>query len=151
MGRHPRETNNVPMSEETNNKTLTKKEKQPGLLENIRLVTHNVQGLNEALKYKNWMERCYEENVHIIAMSETKITESSNHKFFLANPYYEVYTANSNEESANKQESSMGAAIAVVKTLQPYINNIVKIAGTAIAVNLFFLGNQQIRVISIYL
>src|SRR6185437_9978679 len=84
-------------------------------------------------------------------MTETKIAESSNHKLFLANPYYEVYTANSNAKMVNKQESSMGSALAVQKTLQPYINNILKVTGTAIAVDFFFSRNQRIRVISIYL
>src|SRR6185437_7234834 len=84
-------------------------------------------------------------------MTETKIAESSNHKLFLANPYYEVYTANSNAKTVNKQESSMGSALAVQKTLQPYINNILKVTETAIAVDFFFPRNQRIRVISIYL
>ena len=71
---------------ERNEQGITRREKQAKLLNSIRVVTHNVQGLNEAIKYRNWIERCHEENVHIIAMSETKIAESSNHKFHLANP-----------------------------------------------------------------
>ncbi|CAG8854224.1 8280_t:CDS:1, partial [Gigaspora margarita] len=45
----------------------------------------------------------------------------------------------------------MGLALAVLKTLQLYINNILKLAGTAIAVDFFFPRNQCIRIISVYL
>ncbi|KAF0540277.1 hypothetical protein F8M41_006526 [Gigaspora margarita] len=89
--------------------------------------------------------------MHIIGIAETKIAESSNHKLYLANPYYEIYTANSNEKPANKQKSSMGSALAVLKTLQLYINNILKLAETTIAVDFFSSRNQRIRIISVYL
>src|SRR5260363_188236 len=92
-------------------------------LDRIHIGTHNVQGINVALKYRNWIEFCNENEIHIMSMTETKIAESSNYKFHLANPYYEIYTANSNEEIVNKQESSMGTMIAIKKTMQPYIHN----------------------------
>src|SRR5260363_162272 len=129
----------------------SKKEKQEILLDRLHILMHNTQGLNDALKYRNWIEKCYENNFHIIGMTETKIAESSNHKLYLANPYYNVYTANSNKETANKQESSMGVGIAVIKTLQPYIHNIMTVTGIAIAVDFLFPSNQKIRIVSIYL
>ncbi|CAG8853089.1 39155_t:CDS:1, partial [Gigaspora margarita] len=43
---------------------------------------------------------------------------SSNHKLYLANSYYDIYTANSNKEVLIKQESSMGTMIAMEKTIQ---------------------------------
>src|SRR6185437_4494095 len=97
---------------------MTIEERIPGcenqnILDRLHIGTHNVQGINVALKYRNWIEYCNKNEIHIISMTETKIAESSNYKLYLANPYYDVYTANSNDEVINKQESSMGTMIAV--------------------------------------
>ena len=45
----------------------------------------------------------------------------------------------------------MGVGIAVIKTLQPYIHNIMTVTGTVIAVDFFFPSNQKVRIVSIYL
>ncbi|CAG8720958.1 34269_t:CDS:1, partial [Gigaspora margarita] len=42
---------------------------------------------------------------------------SSNHKLYLANSYYDIYTTNSNEKVSIKQEFSMGTMIAMKKTI----------------------------------
>ena len=44
----------------------------------------------------------------------------------------------------------MGTAIAINKTLCPYIHNIQILKGYGIAVDLFFPGNQRYRIISVY-
>jgi len=135
---------------------MTVEERIPGcenqnFLDRLHIGTHNVQGINVALKYRNWIEYCNKNEIHIISMTETKIAESSNYKLYLANPYYDVYTANSNDEVINKQESSMGTMIAVKKTIQPFIHNIMSSPGTAVAIDFFFPLNQRIRIISVYM
>ncbi|RIB02930.1 hypothetical protein C2G38_2226458 [Gigaspora rosea] len=74
----------------------------------IHIATHNAQGINEALKYRNWIESCWDNNLYIVGMTETKLAESGNYKLFLANPYYEAYMANSNEQVMNRQEAILG-------------------------------------------
>lgn len=46
-------------------------------------------------------------------MTETKFPEGSSTKLRLINPYYKIFTANSMELEANKNATSMGAALAV--------------------------------------
>src|SRR5437868_14140290 len=105
---------------------------------NIHICTHNVQGLNDKLKLQIWLEFCHESQFHIISMTETKIAKSTFSTLSLNNPYYCIFTANSNEKIIKKQEASIGTAIAVTKLLQPYIHNIINYPGTAIAIDFFF-------------
>src|SRR6185437_3940406 len=114
----------------------------------LNFATHNVQGINEPLKYRLWIEFCHEQALDIVSMTETKIAEASNHRLFLANPYFCIYTANSDEAVSLKQQSSMGMALAIRRTLQPYIYDIKTLPGT---IDMFFPRSQKMRVISIYL
>ena len=59
--------------------------------------------------------------------------------------------ANSNEQVMNKQEASIGTGLLVIKSLQPYIHCIKTMHSTVLAMDFFFLKNQKIRIISIYL
>src|SRR5437868_7430996 len=120
-------------------------------LNKLTIATHNVQGLNDPLKFQTWIEYCNEKNYNIISMTETKIAESKYNKLQFTNPYYHIYTSNCNKIIAKKQESSMGTAIAISRPLQPYIHNIQTEPGTAILIDLFFPQNQRLRIISVYL
>src|SRR6185437_15420085 len=117
----------------------------------INFATHNIQGINEPLKYRLWIEFCHEQVLDIVSMTETKIVEASNHRLFLANPYFCIYTANSDEAVSLKQQSSMETALAIRRTLQPYIHNIRTLPGTAIMIDMFLPRSLKMRVISIYL
>ena len=39
----------------------------------INFTTHNIRGLNNAVKLQNWIEYCIRENLHLVALSETKL------------------------------------------------------------------------------
>ena len=117
----------------------------------LTIATHNVQGINDSLKFQTWIEHCNEQNYNIISMTETKIAESKYNKLQFTNPYYYIYTSNCNKTIAKKQESTMGTAIAISRPLQPYIHNIQTEPGTAILIDLFFPQNQRLRIISVYL
>ena len=84
-------------------------------------------------------------------MTETKLAEFTSSNLSLQNPYYYIYTANCDQTTAKKQESSLGTAIAIIPSLRPYIYNIKKIPETAIAIDFFFPQRYRLRVISIYL
>src|ERR1043165_6813237 len=139
-------------SENMSNTTETLiQHKNNNSLDNIKILTHNIQGVNDKLKMQIWLEYCYKNNFNIISMTETKLAESTHTKFKLSNSYYNIYTSNCTSKIAKKQESSMGTAIAVSKLLQPYIHNIITLEGTALAIDFFFPQNQKIRIISVYL
>src|SRR5437868_11248918 len=84
-------------------------------------------------------------------MTETKLAESISSNLSLQNPYYYIYTSNCDQTTAKKQESSLGTAIAIIPSLRPYIHNIKKTPGTAIAIDFFFPQRYRLRVISTYL
>ena len=113
--------------------------KNNNLLDNIKILTHNIQGANDKLKMQIWLEYCHKNNFNIISMTETKLAESTHTKFKLSNPYYNIYTSNCTSKIAKKQESSMSIAIVIFKFLQPYIYNIITLAETALAIDFFFL------------
>ena len=109
---------------------------------NLNIITHNVQGLNNRLKLQIWLEFCHKSQYHIISMTETKIVKLAYSEFILSNSYYKIYIANCNSTTAIKQESSMSIAIAVLNLLQPYIHNILTLFDTALAVDFYFLNNK---------
>src|SRR6266487_2739959 len=84
----------------------------------LTIATHNVQGINDSLKFQTWIEHCNEKNYNIICMTETKIAESKYNKLQFTNSDYYIYISNCNKTIAKKQESSMGTAIAISKPLQ---------------------------------
>ena len=119
--------------------TLTNNE-----LNKLTIATHNIQGLNDPLKFQTWIEYCNKKNYNIISMIETKIAESKYNKLQFTNPYYHIYTSNCNKTIAKKQESSIGTAIAISRPLQPYIYNIQTEPGTAVLIDFFFPQNQRL-------
>ena len=98
-------------------KSSTEYQKNYNILENIKILTHNIQGANDKLKMQIWLEFCYKNDYNIVSMTETKLAESTYSKFKLSNPYYDIYTSNSTSEVIKKQESSMGTLIAISKFL----------------------------------
>ena len=120
-------------------------------LQPLQIATHNVQGLNNNLKLKLWLEYCNQKQFHIISITETKLAQSSSSLLRLSNPLYKIYTSNCNQESAKERETSMGTAIALHHSIQPYIHNILTVPGTAILIDLFFPNSNKTRIISTYL
>src|SRR6185437_109942 len=117
----------------------------------LNLAMHNVRGINLNLKQQLWMDFCHEENYHIISWTETKLTATQYEKILKRRPFYIIYTSNCTTQIAKMNESSMGTALAVARNLQHYINNIQKVEGTAISLDLHFPYKRQVRVVSVYL
>ena len=116
--------------------------------EYINLATHNIRGLNNLTKLHSWIDYCIEQNLHIIALSETKLKESS--PIALTNCHYKIYTSNFIPTSDQNREASLGSALLVHNTIQPYIHSISTYPGTAICIDFYFPGNRT-RIISTYL
>ena len=47
------------------------------ILEKIKIVTHNIQGLNNLTKLQQWISYYAEENLHIVSIAETKLKQSN--------------------------------------------------------------------------
>ena len=119
--------------------------------DSINIATHNVQGINNKLKWETWLEFCVRENLHIVSLTETKLPEGSATKLKLLNPYYKIFTANCTETEAKKNPASMGAALANRNPIQPYIQNVQSLPAVAVMLDFAFPKNNKIRVISLYL
>src|SRR6185437_332809 len=116
--------------------------------ETINIATHNIRGLNNLTKLHNWIDYCIEQNLQIISLSETKLKNSNTAA--LTNQHYNIYTSNYSPTNTNSREASLGTALLIHNTIQPYIHNINTYPGTAIGIDLYFLGNRT-RIISAYL
>src|SRR5260363_371131 len=76
----------------------------------ISIITHNIQGANNQLKLQIWIEYYHESNFHIIALTETKLTNSnSNH----TNPLYYFFYANFTLYNNEQRASCIGTALVV--------------------------------------
>jgi hypothetical protein len=114
--------------------------KLPNLKEKINLASHNIRGLNNNIKLQQWITYCNQKNFHIIAISETKLKESS--QTSLTNPIYKIFTSNYIPTSHQQREASMGTALMIHNTVQPYIHNIMSFQGTGLAIDFFFPNNK---------
>jgi len=115
--------------------------------EQINLATHNIRGLNNLTKLHLWLDYCLQEKLHIISLTETKLKDNSR---AYTNPHYKIFVSNFQPTSLQNRETSMGTALLVHNSLQPYIHDINIYPGTAIYVDFFFPGNKT-RIISTYL
>ena len=114
----------------------------------INFTTHNIRGLNNSVKLQNWIEYCIRENLHLVALSETKLKSKPTS---LTNPLYKFYTSNFIPSNPLHRETALGTALMVHKSIQLYIHNINSLLGSAIYIDFFFSNNNKTRVISVYL
>ena len=110
---------------------------------NLNIVTHNVQGYNTPTKRQLWEEFCLKNNLHIISITETKISSSKSKKF-LNTPQFTYFWS-------SLDNSAEGTGIMINNSLKSHIHNIHTHPGGAIAVDLFFKHDFKFRIISVYL
>src|SRR6185437_4007747 len=107
--------------------------------EKINIATHNIRGINNLTKLHPWIDFCLQEKLHIISLTETKLKGNPN---TITNPHYKIFISNYLPASAQNKETSIGTAILIHNTLQPYIHNINTLPGTAIYIDFFFPGHR---------
>ncbi|CAG8829538.1 37885_t:CDS:1, partial [Gigaspora margarita] len=71
-------------------------------------------------------------------MTETKLPESTTPRSSLTNPLYTIFTANNNGSTGTIREASLGTAIAIHLSIQPYIHKIKQIPGYSLLIDFFF-------------
>ena len=82
-------------------------------------------------------------------MTETKLKHSN--RAYLTNLIYKIYSSNFIPTNDKQREASLGTAIAIHNTLNPYIHDIKTFPGTAIYIDLFLPKKNKTRIISIYI
>ena len=120
----------------------------PNIKEKINFATHNIRGFNNQIKRQQWITYCLQENLYIISITETKLKESS--QLSLTNSAYKIFTSNYTPILHQQRESSLGTALMIHNSVQPYIHNITTFPGTALSIDFFF-PNNKTRIISVYL
>ena len=64
----------------------------PNPKEKINIASHNIRELNNNVKLQQWIIYCSQKNLYIVAISETKLKESSYTSF--SNLIYKVFISN---------------------------------------------------------
>jgi exonuclease III len=124
---------NLPIRSQTSNNSLL-----------LNIATHNIKGYNQSLKRKLWEEYCLSNNLHIISLTETKISAQNTALQFFNTKDFSYFWA-------NLETSAEGTCIMINNTIKPHIHNIHTHLGGAIAIDLFFKNNFKFRIISVYL
>jgi len=114
----------------------------------INIATHNIRGMSKLGKIHDWIDYCLESNLHIIALTETKLTTARAAN--LTNPLYSFFTSNFETQNLPHSGPSLGTALMVCNQLQPYIHDIQTLPGTVIYIDFYF-PNNKTRIISTYL
>jgi hypothetical protein len=109
----------------------------------LRIATHNVQGYNSNIKRLLWEDYCLTNNLHIISITETKISNITPVKSFNTQ-HFTYYWANS---TASKE----GTGLMIRNNIRPHIHNVLTHPGGAIALDIFFKHDYKFRIISVYL
>ena len=126
---HPITTNNYISN---NNHTLQ-----------LNIATHNVQGYNTITKQQLWEEYCLQHNLHIIGITETKISSNKSNKFLNTNHFTYYWSSLDN--------SAEGTAIMLYNSIKSHVYKILSHPGGAIAIHLYFKHDYNFRIIFIYL
>jgi exonuclease III len=110
--------------------TSIKPTNQPNPL-TLSICTHNVRGLNQDLKKQVWEQYCLENNLNIISLTETKLSNeyltTKPHK----TPHYTYFWSCTEGSKAE-------TALMINNDLTPHIHNIITYPGYAIAIDIFF-------------
>jgi len=118
----------------------------------LTIATHNIQGYNNITKRELWLDYCISQQFDIISLTETKLAQSQYTNLTLHNNDYKCFMSNNNTTNPNHlRESSAGTIILLKQSLTTYIHNIQTLNGTAIAIDLYLLHSNNLRIISTYL
>src|SRR5260363_218315 len=109
----------------------------------LNIATYNVQGYNTITKWQLWEEYCLQYNLHIIGITETKISSNKSNKFLNTNHFTYYWSSLDN--------SAEGTAIMLHNSIKSHVYKILSHPGGAIAIDLYFKHDFKFRIISIYL
>ena len=111
---------------------------------NLSICTHNVRGYNTDLKQQIWEDFCLSNNLNIISITETKISNTNPIIRLQRSKHFTYYWSCTNSSKA-------GTAIMINNWIKPHIHKIFTFPGYAIATDIFFKHDFKFRIISVYL
>ena len=112
----------------------------------LSISTHNVRGFNQDLKKQVWEQYCYANNLDIISLTETKLSQSN--QYLTSKPFK---TSHYTYFWSCAESSKAGTAIMISNRLTLHIYNIITDPGYAIAIDILFKHDFKFSIISVYL
>ncbi|HKQ21977.1 MAG TPA: endonuclease/exonuclease/phosphatase family protein, partial [Nitrososphaeraceae archaeon] len=129
--------NNIQINSETN----TPSHSYP-----LRILTQNIQGLNDPTKQQQVLNQMSIEHIDILGLSETKLNITSSKLIFKNNQQYKAFF---NNDSDSPRGSGVG--IIISNTYAKYIQKVNSYKGRCIYIDLFMKGKVKLRIMQIYL
>src|SRR3954451_24138150 len=112
----------------------------------LRVMTQNIQGLNLLSKRDQILQTMQINNIDIVGLAETKLTDKTSKHFYKNNPQYTSYFNNNNE-----QPMGSGVGIIFQKKYANKIHRVQGFKGRIIYADMYLKGNTKIRIIQVYL
>jgi len=112
----------------------------------FRIMTQNIQGLNSPSKREQIIQTMSTNNINVLGLSETKLTDKVSRLLYKKNENYIAYFNNDNS-------NPLGTGVSLIFS-KLYARNIHKVEGykgRLIYADLYFKGNTKLRIIQVYL
>jgi exonuclease III len=111
----------------------------------FKIVTHNVQGLNNVTKQKQIIDFMDSNNIGILGLSKTKLNTQCSKQLYKMNEYYDAFF------SSIPTPNSKGVGLIISKTYSRFIQRVKGHDGRVIYVDMYLKGRIKLRVIQVYL
>src|SRR5688500_14768491 len=111
----------------------------------FRLVTQNIQGLNNETKQLQVLDMMKINNIHIMGLSETKLSHQRSKLIYKRNENYDAFFNNDGDNH------STGVGIIISKQYAKYVHRSKGYKGRVIYVDLFMKGKVKLRIIQVYM
>lgn len=141
--------NNFPValgSHNNNNNNNKNKNKNNSRTTPFRIVTQNVQGLNDRTKQQQIIDTMDIQNIDIMGLSETKLNKTVSKLIYKKNRNYTSFFNNDSESPVRS-----GVGLIISKDIAKYISKFEGYLGRVIFVDLFMKGRVKLRIIQVYL
>src|ERR1044072_6945150 len=140
-------TTNIYKNTQTNTKTNTTTQQTQTNNYPLRILTHNVRGLNDLTKQQQLIDYMDLNNVAIFGLSETKLLTKTAQITF--KKYKDKYTSYFHSD----ENSTLGTGVGIILSNEyaRYVHKMASYKGRVIYVNLITKGRIKIRIIQVYL
>jgi len=112
----------------------------------LNIGTHNIRGLNNEGKQKEFRTFYKEQLVDIIGLTETKLNRQNN-RICINN----INSYSSWWKAQQDHYQGLGVGIMVKKELAKHVTKVFKSKGRIIAVDMLFRGKQKLKIVNVYI
>jgi len=110
-----------------------------------RIVTQNIQGLNDVTKQQQLLDAMKIDHIDIMGLSETKLSQQRSKHIYTRNQHYDAYFNNDGDQH------STGIGIIVSKQYSKYIHRAIGYKGRVLYIDLLMKGRIKLRIVQVYL